>query len=565
VSSASINHIREELDKVRGAADGGDRYRELLAELDDHFWKECEAAAVRALPEFGDELQFGAAERLLLDAGLVDVKLVHRAGRNFLERLTSELNEIGDEGVFYLTEWLSRRYSSFLATRKLPGEEATSSMLLKAADRDDTELAAARSQRNELYSRLVGLFRSVPGVGGDLAEAVARGAVDDRIEELLLAQAIEAKTAAGAGRAAAREADNQARRFEKVVQNLLRGAREHTEDEDLLLSLKAVAKLRMAVFRRSLVLARGGLSAEMPRGGIPAGSRPDLAATRKEAEQFIRQELHVLRSVLHIGSREGQVESICSVLLNDVRRTTKRVVGEVMELVGEVDPHLSVAYDMLVAPFTGSGFFEWDRNTLVVALTPARSAEYAVVNAVANFRLLSDARSVRSPISSAYRDMYGPDYRAQFLKDYRNWVLRVARGRRESLTDKSYRFFVYNIAPPPSGPIVPREVVRMTVDERREEAKRLGGRVRGGSFTADEAFRLGILLWQREMIDEAIRSMEKAIQVDPDSGRALYSLGVLCRKKRLVGSARKAFRDTIRHAPDSLWGIYAREALRRIV
>ncbi len=565
MSPASLEHLCEEIGKVRGVAGGEDRYRQLLAEVEEYFWRECEAAAVEALPAFGDELEFGPAEKLLIDAGLVEVTLVQRAGRDFLERLTAELNQVGSEGVVYLTEWLSKRYSSFLATRQIPGEGAAESPLLQSVDRDDSEMSTARSQRNQLYARLAGIFRRVPGVSVELAGAIAGGAVDDRIEELLLAQAARDRAVEGGGRGADQEAGTQARRYDRVVQGLLRGSRELTDDEEPMRYLEAVGKLRMAIFRRSLALAKENRSAGTPAAGTPAESRTDPEVTRAESEAFIRQELHVLRSVLRIGSRDAQGESACSVLLSDVPRSTKRAVHEVMSLVSEVDPGLSVEHDLLIAPFTGSGFFEWDRNTLVVALNPASSAELAVVNAVASFRLLSDSRDERSPISTAYRSMYGPEFRGQFLKDYRNWVLRVGRGKREALPDRSYRFFLEHIAPPPSGPIVPRELIHLTVGERRQEAKRLGRLVRTGSFTADEAFRLASLLWQQEKVEEAVRCVEKVLEMDAGDGRALYSLGVLCRKKRLASSARKAFREVVRRASDSLWNIYAQDALRRMV
>jgi hypothetical protein len=564
VTSESIEEISAAFLEVRDGGGGSERYRELVLKLDEYFWKRCEEAVVRALPEEGEEFGFSAAEKLLLDAGLLDVGLVRRAGRDFLERLGSELSSPGPEGVYYLAEWLSQRLQSYLATRTLPDEGVAESMLLKAASSEDAGLVRARDQRNELYRRVAGLIERLPGVNPNLSGAVIRGAVDDRVEELLLAQALEDRRAKDAGAEADDSAGVQAKRYDRVVQKVLRQAREGAAGEDEIKCLGLIAKLRMAVFRKSMAHARpapadGGDAAE-----VPVESRPAAEATRTEAEDFMRRELRLLRSLLRIGSREGQVDFACSVLLNDVPRTSKRTVGQVLDLVREVDPAIGLSHDVLIAPFTGSGFFEWDRNTLIVALNPARGGEEAVVNAVANFRLLDDA-SGRGLLAAAYRDMYGPDFREQFLSDYHNWVLRTGRGRRDALSERSFQFFTEHIGPPPAGPLVPHEMGRLSVEERQKEIKRLNRVVRSGEYTPEEIYRLAVLLWQSERITDAIRNMEKAVQATPDDARALYALGVLCRKKHLTGTARRAFRQTVRVAPDSLWCIYASDALRRLV
>ncbi len=564
MSPESIDQLCEAIAEARSSGAASPRYGELMGQIDDYFWQSAERATLEAVPESGDELEFNSPGKLLLDSGLLDLRLVQRPSRDFLERLASELGSPGPEGVFYLTEWLSERYRSFLVTRALPDDRVGESVLLKAVDMADAELAQARSQRNELYRRVRQVFDGLPGMKTDLAVAVGRGAVDDRIEELLLAQAMDDR-AAEAGKASDQSAGEQAKRYDGVVQRTLQQAREAVEDEDSLKFLETIVNLRMAIFRKSLVHARRRLSGDGASAEVPQESRPAPQATRSEAERFLRSELRLLRSLLRIGSREGQVAHACSVLLNDVKRTNKMVVSEILDLVREVDPRIGLSHDLLIAPFTGSGFFEWDRNSLIIALTPARNAEEAVVNAVANFRLLDDARSGVAKITTAYREMHGANFRQQFLDDYRNWVLRTGRGKREALSDRSYKFFVKNLGPPPSGPVVPHEMGRLSVSERDEEIKRLRRLVHTGSYAGEEAYHLAVLLWQREHIKEAIREMEKAAQAEPGSGRILYSLGVLCRRRRLTGAARKAFRETVRVAPDSLWGIYAHEALRRMV
>jgi tetratricopeptide (TPR) repeat protein len=507
---------------------------------------------------------------LLLDAGLIESQLVQHAGRGFLQQLSGELEAEGVDGVLYLSEWLSARYGAFLATRRLPGDRVSDSMLLRAAASEDAELGKARGQRNELFRRIAPLIEGLPGVRPDLAGAVSRGAVDDRIEELLLAQAIadhaagNADAADAAGMPAGESAGLQAQRYDAVVRKMLVQARERAQDEDELKFIGTLADLRLAIFRKSLVHARRRLSGRTASEEIPVESRPDPEATRTEAERFLRRELHLVRSLLRIGSREGQVDHACSALLTNLSRTTKQTVAGVLELVREVDPGLGLSYDVMIAPFTGSGFFEWDRNSLIVALNPARGAEEAVVNAVANFRLLTDARGGRGRIADAYREAHGAEFRAHFLQDYRNWVLRVGRGRREALAERALEFFAGHIGPPPGGPLPRADMPHLSVEERRAEIERLSAGARSGSLTAEELYALATRLWEDGRIEDAIRQMEAAGAAAPGDGRTQYALGTLCRKRRLVGTARKAFREVMRLRPNSIWSLYAHDALGKL-
>lgn len=541
-------------------------YAAMVAKLDNGLWKRAEAAVAAALERGGEELAFEPAERLLLDMGLLDLKLVANCGPDLTERLAAELKQDGGENLLYLSEWLTQRYRSFLATRVLPDARISESLLLKAAASEDPELARARTQRNELYRRLAGLFADLPGVKPDLAQAVVAGSVDDRIEELLIAEGLE--QAAGDAPPGRKSEDGpagrQARRYDATIQKVLRLVREHTrEDEDLRL-LQVLSDLRLAIFRKSLVRARRGQGrGGPPAAEVPAESRPAPEVTLAEARGFLRRELRLMRSLLRIGSQEGKV-SHSSVLLHDLARTTKKTAAELLELVREVDPGIGLSHPLLIAPFTGSGFFEWDRDTLVAALIPARSVEDAVVNAVANFRLLTDSRH-GGKLAEAYRRMHGTAFRERFLEDYRAWVLRAGRGRREAMPEKAFNFFAEHVGPPAYGPIVPNELVRLSVAEREERVRRLSAVVRAGAPNFEELYHLAVLLWQAERIEEAIRTMEKAAAAEPGNGRALYSLGLLLRRRHLTGPAREAFHNCVRMAPNTLWGVYSHEALRRLL
>ncbi len=559
MSAPDLAAVRDEFLRVREAGPAEDaRYRELLGILDDVYWKSVEKTVEAALEKGGDHLELEPEESLLLDAGLLDERLVARPGEDLAGRLSAELAAPGDATVLHLSQWASERLRSFLATRTLPGENVGQSLLLKAVNEQDAELARSRHQRNELYQRVAPLFEDLPGAGPELSTAIVRGTVDDRIEELLLAGAIGSPAAP---EPADNEATRQARRYDRVVQRALQLVGERAQSDEELLYVETLTKLRSAIFRKSLIHARRSSDSA---GEVPAGSGAAPEATRAEVRRFMRRELRLVRSLLRIGSQEGRGGMPCSVLLHDAPRTTRPLAGDTLRLVRELDPRLGLSHCLLIAPFTGGGFFEWDRDTLVAAISPARSAEESVVNAVANLRLLADARRGGGCIARTYRDQYGPKFRDHFLGDYRAWVLKIGRGRREAMNDRSFQFFAEHIGPPPGGPIIPAELARLSLKEREDRTARLEAVVRSGRADAQELHHLAVLHWQAERIDAAIKAMESAAAAAPGDGRVLYSLGLLCRRRRLVGEARRAFRDCTQVALRSLWGIYANEALRRL-
>ncbi|HOX07976.1 MAG TPA: hypothetical protein PK280_16380 [Planctomycetota bacterium] len=548
---------------LREAGRGDDpRARDLLGQLDGFYWKRVEEAVDQAVAgssaEAGEEaLVFSPDDILLIDAGVLDLRLVARAGPDFAEHLAEELSAppVGD--VVRLSQWLSRRFQSFLTTHTLPDDRAARSLLLREAAERNEELGKARRQRNELYQRLIPLLQELPGVDRSLAEAISRGAVDDRIEELLLAGVLDGSGAEG-------EAARQARRYDHAVLRALQLARERSTGEEDLQLLDALGRLRSAIMRKSLVRARRARSSGGRRSGIPDESGPAPQATVEEVRRFMRRELRLVRSFINIGAREASISHSSPLLLHDGPRAAPDAAAGALQLVRELDPRLGLSSALLIAPFTGSGFFEWDHDTLVTPLTPARSVEESVVNAVGNLRLLRDARQEQGRLAARYRDAHGASFRDRFLADYRAWVLRVGRGRRDALSEQSFAFFSENIGPPAGGPVIPAELARLSPKEREALAAKLETVVARGRPDAQEQHQLAVLHWQAERLDRALALMEKAAAAAPDDGRILYSLGLLCRRRHLTGAARRAFRDCARVALHSLWGIYANEALRRL-
>ena len=106
-----------------------------------------------------------------------------------------------------------------------------------------------------------------------------------------------------------------------------------------------------------------------------------------------------------------------SVLAGDADFTGREDVAAVMRLVRDVDPGLPGHPHILIAPFYGGGFFEWDRDTMVIPLTPSKDVDECVVEAVANYRVMIDGLHQDGTLKRAYRQVDQSDFHEAFVRD----------------------------------------------------------------------------------------------------------------------------------------------------
>lgn len=528
----------------------------LMSDLDAFYWKRAEAAVAVRAKENPGALSFSPDERLLIDIGLLDERLLAHLDPKFLQRISQEVNEPGEPNHLYLTEWLQVRHRHYLVMREFGDEGAGAAAAAPEAEvGKDPELREAREHRNRMYRRLGPFFVNLPGVPPKLAKSVLSGAVDDRIEQVLRLDAVG--QAASAGRSA-----EDAAQYDALVNKIFEHVRARLHREEDLKLLDTLRALREGLIQKSVSSAARVASW---REATRSAADGRTSATGENVAAFLSREMRLLRSLLRIGSKEGGLAHTCSVLLHDVERTTKAGVARIIERILEANPTIDLSGDLLIAPFTGSGFFEWDRATLIVSLTPARSSEEAVANAAGNYRLLADAMQEDGRIKGAYQTIRpGAGFRDKFLHDYRAWVLQVSRGRREAIDASAYDFFRSTIGPAFDGPVVPAELARLSRREREELAAEFLRLISHHLGTPVVHERLAVLLWIAERIEEAIAHMKIAVEEMPQNGRALYSLALLYRKARHLSNAKRIFLECAQRVPDSIWRIYAHEQLRRL-
>jgi len=543
----SLAELVDRYRSLRGAEATGDaasvgEIGRVIDELDRYYWVTVESIVTTKVRENPARLSFSEAERLVIDAGMLDVSIVAGADDEMPAKLRRELRLGEEPGIYYLTEWLAERLGDFQVVSRIDEAETENTEAEGA-------LARLQAERTGLYRELDPLFRNLTGLTPQTSRLISSGRLDDQVQQLLVARSQDSHRA--------EEVDVAVRRLEslcgRVLETVLSRARTDHEKQ----MVDRLHDLRHEIFRAAVGLVPKA-EEEAPAG---RSEETDVEA----AVGFIRSEISLVRNLLKIGSVGGDIVHAHSVMLQNVARATKDQVGRVREMIGECDPRVELNQNILIAPFTGNGFFEWDRNTLIVSLIPARSVAEDVISAVANFRIMADSLYYEGELRRQYEAIFPNErFQRRFLRDYRSWVLRVGEGRKEGIEPRAFEFFRTNIGPSTTGAPLPKELWHLSSAQKTALMEKCRRLIRDG--TADPRIRktLGLLLWARGKNDAAVRELERARTDLPDDGLLLYALGVLYRRQRMVSSARKYLTECTRRAKNTIWSVYAYEERRSI-
>ena len=518
----------------RGPAEGSvEAHPELApaaAALDALWWREAEAVLVRAVRVRPDALEVPPADRLLLDLGVLDVRLLADGG-DLRPALVAELALAGPPGQFYLSEWLARRYRQFLLYGGMSEPEGST---LNAS-------RIIRDMRWRLYARMAPLLRNLPGFSPQHIDLFLGG----RIDETLYAMSLDLEQRPDPHLA------EQRLQLEEIRTRLLTRARERARTgEDLALFDELRELDRQAVLRRR------------PAPAAPPSPR---AVAPREREEFLQSEVRYVRSVLWLGVTGSGLARTRSVLLSPQPRITKPEIAPVLAQVRACDPTLPELSSILLAPAIGAGFYEWDRDTLFLPILPTRSAEESVVSALARYRMLLDRFQGEGGLLRDYESAVGgDDPHAGFVKDYKAWILGVGRGFRGALDPARLAFFRERIGPQPASLFAPREWSSLTPEEREGAVRQSRSRIARAEGRSDDHYRLAVAAADQQQFAPAIHELQQALRLNPADARALLALGHLSARQGTLDEARKKFAECMALAHGTLWSVYAADEMQKL-
>ena len=543
IDGAVVEYVRIAPPPGDTASVDPDILNKAISRLDGLFWRKVDevvTARLGSVERGKSKLPFTDEDRLLLDFGLLDVRLLGTQAHGIKKRLLDERREQAPAGisVIYLSDWLESRYQYYLTI-----EEADKLHEMSQYIHSAPEIAPLVERRERLLGLLQPFMRHLPGVSDTLSRFIIEGRLDD----LMLKLFVERVKTQGA------DIEERLIRIESAYRYAMRKVAERVLEDRYLQLIDEYNTVRLEIFRHVN---------RIPKEVI---DKSEQTADVDAVANKVRGEIKLIRSLLNLGTLTGAISKPHSVLLRDIPRATVSSAGMTMTLAIETDPNLSLEHSVLIAPFTGSGFFEWDRDTLIVSLIPERTVDEDVATAVASMRIALDRFQHDEELKRAYEKLYpGKDFREVFTKDYVQWVLRVGRGQKQQMDGRSFEFFLKYIGHNGVDPVVPPEIAHTTVAERDKLSHTIVEKAHDNKASARELFLAGIIRWQKGDYQSASRYLESAAKMASEDGSILYSLGILLRNMRMKGPARRYLVHCTRVAPQTIWQVYAFEALKKL-
>jgi hypothetical protein len=505
----------------------------LAGDLNALWWREVEKILLRVTRDAADRPSLAPEERILLDQGVLDWRLVPNGDKNRAIQL-KELYTAGRPNQYYFSEWLLQRFRLFLlyGGMSVAGDEAVSTTAL------------IRDLRGRLYVRLNALFKNLPGFNQQSLDLFLSGRIDETLD------AMARKLRHGPDEHLA----EQRRQIAEVRNRMITRARERARSPEELSLFDSLRQIdREAVEKRaSKRLARDAANSRTVSPG--------------EREAWVQDELKFVKQVLWLGVTGSGLARTYSVLLSSQVRIVKSDLDASLALAEQCDPMLPEAASILIAPYAGGGFYEWDRDTLFVPLVPTREPDQAVLQGLANYRILLDKFQDGGRFKKDYETALegGDDFGNSFARDYRAWVNGVGKGFKGALDPVRFAFFRDRIGPQPANLYAPRGWVGRTPKEEEEIVKTARAKVGSGEAAFGDFYRLAIADYHEHKPIQAAQHLQSALRISPVDGRALLALGLVSMRTGGGETAKQRFQECMALAPGTLWSVYAGDELQKL-
>jgi len=513
----------------------------IISKLENHFWTMVEKVVVRALGENPDQIVLNKYDRLLTDLGMLDQRLIKNIEDIRIDML-KELYEHCDS-VFYFSSWLANRYRLFLLYGELDDEN------ISEQTGENKTVASYKQARRLLYNKVRHLFSNLPGFSEKVIELLFNGKLDETIDGLSsqLGQKENITIAL------------QRKQLIEIKTKITSRAKEratNSKEQDI---FDALAKIDVAIEQKKQTLKS---SQTMLRREISPIERVN----------FIKGELKLVRQLLKLGIPGSGLTRTHSVLLSRRKRLTKSATDKIFQRARESDPYLPESINILIAPYIGTGFYEWDRDTIFVPLLPTQEEEEAVVTGLANYKIMVDMLRDSSRVKKLYEMRFGKpastevgqDFRTNFVRDYKAWLLGIGKGHKGTMEAEHYDFFRSYLGPHEQDLFAPVEITKLTAEQRRQTIKDCLSKINRAEGTFYDHYKLAVVFWKELRPSDALKEMSRAVKINPIDGRAMFSLGYLCTLATIKDKARDAFNECTEIAKDTIWYVYANEALQKL-
>jgi hypothetical protein len=516
----------------------------LKRDLTKIYWEILELIIQQGLLSSVDT--FSREERLLIDFGYIDPALItgeltEGKGEKEIESLLLQLHKPGDhdqEPIYFLSEWACGWDLSNSLFGFGEGEIGEDTQLVEE-DADEQKMKLLK-MRQGIDVKLLPHYRKLPGVNDQFLRNLVSGEFDRNVELITLAlKANPDEISVAQSRVLAFH-----RTLFKQVEAIIADPKE-----------KKLLVLREKLFRSLLQLrskdAESHKEEEKKKG---------KKETKLQGE-MVKKELMLMKSLLPIGGMEGKVFQTSPILEELKSPIGKTFVGQWMQQIRACDPYIPEELSVVIVPYRGSGFFEWDKNTLIVPLSPSVPKEEAVIRAVASYRILMDKLENDGRLKLQYEKSFDKgQFKERFFKDYTQWVTHVSHGHRRIMNDKKLDFFMDYVGPSCEKLFASNKLMHQSSFQLRRRVRDLTAQV---DISQEEYMELSCCYHILKEHKKAEYYLDLALSSGRPSPQVLLSRGVVYRALSDAKMAQNALKQCSKVFKDSIYGVYASRLLEK--
>jgi hypothetical protein len=501
--------------------------------LDNLYWEIFEELGHLRLSDSGS--LFNLSEKILVNYGLLSYAQLEESETLQPSQIDSLLVKLqgrspyDDAPIYRLDEWASIWHMNAqlfdAEEKKTPEPEDWL---------DDEKAKRFLNTRLNIYKKILPTLKALPGANLPFLRSLLTGEFDKKVE---LSMALEIKDR--------EKIDIGHRRIISLYKTLLdqlRAALQDPEQKKLIILLDKI--------NQSFVQRR--IRQEIAQGDFTHNEEDKKSLLKKE---MINNEIKLIKSLLPIGGMEGKEFFTSPILRQTQALISKTFVGDTLKLIHLCDPHVPHSLPVIIVPFRGSGFFEFDKNTLIIPLFPSIAPQEVIIRAVGNYRLLTDQLEHKGEMKRVYEKTFEKGrFKEKFLQDYVQWITHISRGHRSIMPRKKFDFFMNYVGPNPKNLLCEP----LLQDLPNVQLKRkINDLLSIPQMNQEQYLTVATCHWLLQDTTKAVQYCEAALTAGMPNPKVFLANGYALRETKDKAKSLQMFKNCYRYYKNTIWGAYA--------
>lgn len=465
----------------------------------------------------GEQFENAPEVRELLDErGDVPKKKMFQAV--FEELAESFSHEIkSGQKITGITGWISQRDESY----RIMGEAerfSVSEEFLPMVPEECAEYFSLKSGRLEVLNRMKGMLDRLPGASTGLTTLVMSGALHDELDFL------ESK----------RFLDPESTRRKAKLSGLWNGVRDN---------LKKLFPEESGPALGELVAVSGKIVQFCKTRQMDVEKIRELArkAYKGEQQTFKRlsRDIQLLRNNLSLGCMRKNKKAHLPMPLVWPEAMDLDRLSAFLSRVEELDFHFPQNSSFLLTAGDFDGFFEFDRETLILPLYARGREQEQCVSALGDYRFsIETLRGNSGLIEDLKRAFPQRPPKEAFLDLYRRWIESGSSGNPGLLGAADLELIMNHVAPSPRTLFL-----RHAEFELEQTAKnRILELIKAGKATPKQMHIMAGQCYKEEKYDEAVEWLKRSVQAEANNPAFEISIAVILARMKNFSTALKVLR-----------------------